>query len=80
LRDLLEPSAARPREFYRGNDVYDTTRVGFVGSVAGQGGQRFFRYDTALPGDSNAGHEGRPYGTELRPGDKDALVEYLKTF
>jgi len=80
LRDLLERATARPREFYRGNDVYDPTRVGFVASVAGQGGQGFFRYVTTLPGNSNAGHDGRRFGTELAPEDKDALVEYLKTF
>ncbi len=80
LRDLLEPAAARPRRFYRGNNVYDGTRGGFVSSVAAASGRRFFLYDTHLPGNSNAGHEGAAYGTELAPADKDALVEYLKTF
>jgi hypothetical protein len=31
-------------------------------------------------GNSNSGHEGRAYGTELSPEQKDAVVEYLKTF
>jgi mono/diheme cytochrome c family protein len=80
LRDLLEPAAARPRLFYRGNDVYDPVRVGFVSDRAEQGGRKFFPLDVSLPGNSNAGHEGARYGTELAPADKDALVEYLKTF
>ena len=80
LRALLEPAAARPHEFYRGNDVYDAKNMGFVADVAEQGGRRFFRYDTSLPGNANTGHEGEPYGTALPAAQKDALVEYLKTF
>ena len=59
-----------------------TTRknLGFVFDLAEQGGRRFSTYDTAKPGNSNAGHEGTRYGTELSAGDKDALVEFMKTF
>jgi hypothetical protein len=80
LRDLLEPAAARPKAFYRGDDVYDARRVGFVSAVPARDGVRFFRYDTTVPGNSNAGHEGAAYGTQLPPADKDALVAFLKTF
>ncbi|WP_418317182.1 c-type cytochrome [Piscinibacter sakaiensis] len=80
LRDLLEPASARPQRFYRGNDTLDAARVGFVSTVPAAGGRSFFLYDTSLPGNSNAGHEGAAYGTELAPDDKDALVEHLKTF
>jgi len=80
LRDLLEPAAKRPALFYRGNDVYDPVRVGFASGRAEQGGRKFFPHDTSKPGNSNAGHEGKRYGTELSADDKDALVEYLKTF
>jgi hypothetical protein len=31
-------------------------------------------------GNGNGGHDGRAYGTELPSADKDALVEFLKTF
>jgi hypothetical protein len=31
-------------------------------------------------GNGNRGHEGEKYGTELDSADKDALVEYLKSF
>jgi hypothetical protein len=80
LRDLLEPAEKRPTVFYRGYDVYDTKNVGFIGAVATENGKNYFRYDTALSGNGNAGHEGRVYGTELPSEDKQALVEYLKTF
>jgi mono/diheme cytochrome c family protein len=77
LRDLLEPPERRPAVFYRGYDVYDQGRVGFVASVPEERGRRFFRYDTAVAGNSNAGHL---YGTTLPDEDKRAIVEYMKTF
>jgi hypothetical protein len=80
LRDLLEPAAKRPKVFYRGNDIYDQKKVGFASEAAELGGVKFFKYDTSAPGNSNAGHEGKRYGTELPAADRDALVEYLKTF
>jgi mono/diheme cytochrome c family protein len=80
LRALLEPSSRRPKVFYRGYDVYDPVHGGFVSSVAEEGGRKYFKLDTALAGNGNAGHEGKRYGTELPAADKDALVEYLKTF
>jgi len=39
-----------------------------------------WRFDTALPGNHNYGHEGPEYGTELADEDKRALLEYLKSF
>jgi hypothetical protein len=77
LRDLLEPPEQRPAVFYRGYDVFDRAKVGFVSDVAEERGRRFFRYDTALPGNGNGGHV---YGTGLADDDKQAIVEYLKTF
>jgi hypothetical protein len=77
LRDLLEPAERRPASFHRGYDVYDQERVGFISTVAEESGRRFFRYDTAVPGNGNAGHL---YGTALPDEDKRAMVEYLKTF
>jgi mono/diheme cytochrome c family protein len=80
LRDLLEPAANRPKIFYRGYDVYDPKRVGFITSIATEGGRKYFRFDTSLPGNGNAGHEGAAYGTSLGEQEKEALMEYLKTF
>ncbi|ATE62698.1 hypothetical protein CCZ27_14890 [Thauera sinica] len=84
LRDLLEPASARPAKFARGNDIYDPARVGFACALPAGPAQAaaagLFAYDTTLPGNGNAGHEGHVYGTDLPAADKDALVEYLKTF
>jgi hypothetical protein len=78
LEDLLEPAADRPTLFWRGYDVYDRERAGFVSR--GPEAERFgWRYDTSVVGNSNVGHEGDAYGTTLSASDKRALVEYLKT-
>jgi hypothetical protein len=85
LRLLFEPSSPkapthRPQGFYRGNDNYDPVNVGFVWNVPASDGRRYFPYDTRLIANGNGGHEGPAYGTTLPAADKDALVEYLKTF
>jgi hypothetical protein len=91
LRDLLEPANQRPVEFYRGYDVFDAKRVGFISNVGEENGRRYFLYrarypagdpraNQPIPGNGNFGHEGDAYGTNLTPEEKDALVEYLKTF
>jgi hypothetical protein len=79
LRDLLEPTAQRPKVWYRGSELFDFAKVGYRADGAGESLQALFRYDTAVLGNSNSGHEGAAYGTELQTEDKDALVEYLKT-
>ena len=107
VRDLLEPWSQRPAAFYRGYDVIDQERLGFVSDVASADGVEHFRYETrclagpvlcaqyenpdnrhddnrCVPGpwagNSNRGHDGPAYGTDLPAADKDAVVEYLKTF
>ena len=75
LADLLEPSDARPKQFWRGYDVIDPVKVGFV-SEGAEAQQVGTRYDTSLPGNGNGGHL---YGTTLSPEIKRALLEYLKT-
>ena len=75
LRDLLEAPEDRPDVFYRGNDVFDPQKVGFVSDIAEEKGQSYFKFDTTLPGNSNEGHL---YGINLSSDDKDALVEYMK--
>jgi hypothetical protein len=79
LDDLLKPARERPRAFVRGGEEIDLKRGGYVspecrpGQYAAAGA---FCYDTALPGNSNAGHE---YGTSLTPEERAALVHYLLT-
>jgi mono/diheme cytochrome c family protein len=75
LRDLLNPVAERPKIFYRGYDVYDPVKVGFV--TEGPEAQRVgTKYDVSERSSGNQGHE---YGVQLPAAEKDALIEYLKT-
>ena len=91
LRELLEVPEKRTRQFYRGNDVYDPKNVGFVSDVPSQEGKRFFLMDTdpKPPDHPDPRFQGRPhgngngghnYGTRLSTEQKEALLEYLKTF
>ncbi len=80
LRALLDPPAERPATFYRGNDVFDWDRVGYDQSLPTQAPGAVFLFDTRLPGNSNSGHAGPAYGTDLPAASKDAIVEYMKTF
>ena len=75
LRDLLTPAGQRPSVFWRGFDLYDPVKVGFVsdGAEARQVGTK---YETSARAGSNRGHE---FGTTLSSPAKDALIEYLKT-
>ena len=77
VRDLLEPPENRPAMFYRGDDVFDQMNLGFVSNRPEANGQRFFKYETSIPGNGNGGHV---YGTTLSDADKRAVVEYLKKF
>ena len=85
LRDLLETSANRPSAFYRGSKKYDWQDVGYrayaEAAVKGQKAPEadLFLFKTSVLGNSNSGHEGDRYGTNLTPNEKDAIVEYMKT-
>ena len=60
--------SARPKVFWRGYDVYDPVRVGFVSS--GPEAERVGTlFDTSLPGNGNDGHL---YGTDLPAGRQGA--------
>ncbi|MCG8463205.1 MAG: hypothetical protein MI919_43550, partial [Holophagales bacterium] len=75
LWDLLQAPENRPKSFYKGYEVLDPTKVGFVheGPQAEKVG---FLLDTTVPGNGNGGHR---YGTELTDEEKQDLLEYLKT-
>jgi cytochrome c551/c552 len=74
LYQLLLPSDQRAASFSVGSREFDPKNVGFRSDVGP------FRLDTSLPGNSNKGHEGRPYGTDsLTEVERWQLVEYLKT-
>lgn len=72
LWHLLHP-AQRPPNFIVGNREYDPVKVGY--STEGNG----WTFDTSQPGNSNIGHTGDKYGTNLTEDQKAALLEYLKT-
>lgn len=75
LRDLLRPAADRPKVFWRGYDLYDPVNMGFVsqGPEAERVGTKL---DVTTKSGGNQGHE---FGTTLPDGEKEALIEYLKT-
>lgn len=79
LWHLLSPSE-RPEVFYRGLDVVDRERVGFLHDAADAPELArkglISRYDTREPGNGNKGHT---YGAELPRDEKMALLEYMKT-
>lgn len=79
LRDLLEPAANRPRVWWRGSEILDLRKVGYRSDADAASDSERFRYDVSAPGNSNAGHDGKEYGTYLSDAEKDALVEYMKT-
>ena len=78
LWDLLAAPDKRPSRFYRGVDVYDPKKVGFMSEgPEGVGAMRVGRlFDTSLAGNGNQGH---PFGTALPDNEKWALIEYMKS-
>jgi len=83
LYALLSPQTERPAKFTLGNTEFDPVNVGYEsGELAGA-----FVLDTTKPGNRNIGHEFVDYdgdlpgiiGRGLSPGERTALVEYLKT-
>ena len=75
LYDLLLPPSQRPQTFYRGYDVYDPVKVGFVtqGEEAERAGTL---HDTRERAGSAQGHD---FGSGLSDEERWQLVEYLKT-
>jgi hypothetical protein len=69
MQELLTPPADRAKTFRRGSRVYDETQMGYTD-------EGLYVLDTRTPGNANAGHA---YGTGLSAGERDDLIEYLKT-
>lgn len=72
LYELLLPPEQRAKTFFVGSREFDPKSVGYKSAEA----PNLFRFDTSIPGNSNAGHE---YGTQLTDEERWDLVEYLKT-
>lgn len=75
LWDLLQLPENRPKRFYKGFNVFDETKVGFVTSGP-EAEKQGWLLDTALLGNGNGGHL---YGTELSEQQKWELIEFMKT-
>jgi hypothetical protein len=81
LYALLSPVAERPKVFYLGNREYDPVNVGYQSEKFVDG----FRFDTSIRGNTNSGHEFNNgsgqgiIGPLLKPDERLALIEYLKT-
>ena len=76
LAALLRPSSQRPAEFLTGGRTFDPVAVGFTTK---SDDVNAYQFDTRKPGNSNRGHEGPRYGTDLPDADKQALLEYLRS-
>ena len=80
---LLSPQSDRPSTFYVGSKEFDPVNVGFS-TAAMKGATKF---DTALPGNSNSGHEFRDappktkgvIGPLLTHEQRMQLIEFLKS-
>lgn len=93
LRDLLEPVDKRPKVFFRGYNIYNPVKVGFVTSkqeadtigLTDERDREQLREDVERIGtrfdvsQRASSNQGHTFGTDLPGKDKDALVEYLKT-
>lgn len=85
IEDLLRPASDRPKTFCLGAGEYDPRKLGYKSScVSGT-----TMTDTSIAGNLNTGHEFRdikPGTTEqgvigrgLKPSEREALIEYLKS-
>ncbi|HTM50215.1 MAG TPA: di-heme-cytochrome C peroxidase [Bryobacteraceae bacterium] len=72
LYHLLHPEQ-RPSQFNVGNREYDPQRVGYRSDLPG------WLFNSTQPGNSNIGHSGDRFGTNLPEEQKAQLLEYLKT-
>jgi hypothetical protein len=80
LDELFLPSAQRSKSFSIGVRTFDPVHVGYLTDVAGF--PKFNVIDASgnpIAGNSNVGHEGEQYGTNLSPDERRQLVEYLKS-
>ena len=73
LYELLSPVEKRRPTFYLGSREYDVDKLGYVSD------DKTTLFDTSKPGNSNAGHEGKEYGTHLSEEERKDLLEFLKS-
>lgn len=69
VADMLTPPDQRPQAFLVGTREYDPRNLGY------RTDQNGFTFDTTKAGNRNTGH---PFGTTLKPEEKEDLLEFLK--
>ncbi len=78
---LLGPAGERPKTFYLGNREYDTEHLGYKFDKLAGG----FEFDATMRGNFNTGHEfsdtkrNGVIGRALKPDERKAVIEFLKT-
>jgi len=72
---LLLPPDKRDKTFPLGHREYDPKRLGYTTNAE----RLVFTFDTSLPGNSNSGHSGDAFGTNLADEQRWELIEFLKT-
>jgi hypothetical protein len=81
LADLLLPEGKRPEVFLVGQREYDPVKVGYSSAFdtfPAEQRRNVRLHDTRLKGNTNRGHSGKEFGTELDEDDRRDLLEYLK--
>lgn len=81
LYQLLTPEDERVDRFDLGNREYDPIQVGFP--ITQPNAKFTFRVKDSngnpIPGNSNLGHSGPKYGTNLSESEKWCIIEFMKT-
>jgi len=80
LDELFQPAAKRSKSFSIGVRTFDPVRVGYLTDVISF--PKFSVNDSngnPITGNSNVGHEGDQYGTNLSADERRQLIEYLKS-
>lgn len=78
IRDLLNQAYVRPSTFHIGGFVYNSKDLGYYSDTSlPYGYDMVISCQSGCVGNSNSGHE---FGTDLSIDDKNALIEFLKSY
>ncbi|WP_437620664.1 hypothetical protein [Sorangium sp. So ce1151] len=83
IADLLLPAEQRPSCFLIGRREYDPHKIGYayepVQNCTAPAPAGTFLFNTGVDGNSNQGHSGPRFGTDLTEEQRGELIEFLKT-
>jgi hypothetical protein len=77
IRELLTKPEERLTSFWVGSREYDSQNLGFKNEETWFGTKITVRCDKGCTGNGNQGHN---FGTNLSESNKDALIEFLKSY